>query len=1259
MSSLWAALENSGADSMINSQLASALSADAQYWEESISPSQVRKDLQEADPSNPSHTNQIGKSMKWLLASISKGRDVSDFYPHVVKLVGVPSVQVRKLVYLYTVQYANHNASTRELSLLSINAFQRGLGDAEALIRALALRVLTTIRLADIWQIQMLAVQRCAADPSPYVRKCAAMALAKLKTEESLDLILEQLHKLLEQERNLMVLSSAVISFHELCPERLDLLHTSFHKLCELLTDMDEWGQVIVIDCLARYCRTFFQEPRQWKEGTAARIDRSKRVRRTAQGITHVQEDEIEEEEESQLLPSTLAEQSAEAGVQLPRRNIVAPSKIKRRVVRKGFYSDEEDESTEEEVFTREADGPVVSMSTAFRENPIEDANATVAAPVLEDSEDSELHPDHRKLLRSAMPLLKSRNAAVVLAVCSLHYYCGVSSIRVRSAMGKALVRIHRDHREIQYVILGAIKALATECPSAFKPFIQDFLVKALDPPFTRVEKLHVLVSLAIEPTAIGIVLKELSSYVRNGDRDFAVASVQAVGRIAELTRIVHDRQGERTDKVIQQRAAANEIALNCLHGLFILSYVVERHIVLGQCVEVMQCIIQMLQSDSKGGGDLMHVSDENLVQECCIRRIVVLLVASLNHRLESLDDTERDDDDESVQEGPQTRLRAISPVLPPCAVASSLWAVGEYCLGVSSPFFSVLETAASGASLHEIFKLLVVVFCELEACEREQAIIMAVKHILVGTSSDRNVCEQLLSLGRHDTTPDVRQQARALSGFLHASAIGLKFDAENLETSLTHSTLSDQEAREVIVTMKPSPSWLPVESGTTADENSIRFGTLSSLVGQKLHQSYIPLPKWAGEDSDSSLRPIKVESEATQKQVNGKTQNGGFYEESDSSSSSSSESGDSSSDSEESEPEQVMNTASHGDVLIPTGNPVSSLPSRMESSSSSSTSDDSSSSSDTGSDSEDVETSKVGTLLQLDSAVTKPTGTMNGTTASSIAADLQGIVISPQPVSTFDQPTDVNLDRDSGNWHQLVKPEHAGGLSVQARYLRGPSKTRQIQQLGMTVDKASVVCVQMRFEHQGKSVPVRRLRVLQRASSTGSSTIRPAKLVLPPEIPQLPPGKLVECCLGIDFTAPSDRDGSMQARLEIKHSSGGIPVELKPSIGELLLPCKRTITDFDQAVQRMQGFQRVESTFPLEADFASTLAKVMGSLALTNIDTRSDNFPLRLAGSLPASNSPVYIQLSVEAGQGKIIVCCEHALVVSSLMSLAKKSLQ
>lgn len=467
---------------LLNTQLASALSTfgDSQFWEETISPSTIRNELSSSDPSNPNSTPTLQKGMKWLLASISKGRDVSDFYPHVVKLVGATSLEVRKMVYMYLVQYADHDATTRELSLLSINSFQRGLADHEQLIRALALRVLSSIRIPDILQIQILGVQKCAKDHSPYVRKCAANAISKLSIrcdEMQREMLLDILKQLLDSDSCTMVLSSCLIAFNELCPERLDLIHTSYRKICHLLTDMDEWGQVIIIDMLARYCRKFFKAPRNWKGGTAERIDRERRVRRTVAGLAQDVGDHLAQEISSSL---NLSEDNNVPSVTKGGFTDAAPKKIKRRVVQKGFYSDEEDESTEEEVYAESPLGLPISTASAMRQRNImglPGVQQQIAVNV-EDTEDIDLDEDHKLLLQSAMPLLKSRNAGVVLSVCSLLYYCGVSSIKSRSAMGKALVRIHRGRREIQYVVLTSIRTLVTECPSAFAPFLNDFFVK-------------------------------------------------------------------------------------------------------------------------------------------------------------------------------------------------------------------------------------------------------------------------------------------------------------------------------------------------------------------------------------------------------------------------------------------------------------------------------------------------------------------------------------------------------------------------------------------------------------------------------------------------------------------------------------------------------------------------------------------------------------------------------------------------------------
>ena len=84
------------------------------------------------------------------------------------------------MVYMYLSHYCDFNHQCRELALLSINSFQKDLAASNQLVRAMALRVMTSIRVPDVIQIQLLAVKKCAGDSSPYVRKCAANAIAKL-----------------------------------------------------------------------------------------------------------------------------------------------------------------------------------------------------------------------------------------------------------------------------------------------------------------------------------------------------------------------------------------------------------------------------------------------------------------------------------------------------------------------------------------------------------------------------------------------------------------------------------------------------------------------------------------------------------------------------------------------------------------------------------------------------------------------------------------------------------------------------------------------------------------------------------------------------------------------------------------------------------------------------------------------------------------------------------------------------------------------
>ena len=58
-----------------------------------------------------------------------------------------------------------------------------------------------------------------------------------------------------------LVAGSAIQAFEEICPERIDLIHKNYRKLCNLLVDVEEWGQVVIINTLTRYARTQFVNP--------------------------------------------------------------------------------------------------------------------------------------------------------------------------------------------------------------------------------------------------------------------------------------------------------------------------------------------------------------------------------------------------------------------------------------------------------------------------------------------------------------------------------------------------------------------------------------------------------------------------------------------------------------------------------------------------------------------------------------------------------------------------------------------------------------------------------------------------------------------------------------------------------------------------------------------------------------------------------------------------------------------------------------
>lgn len=108
---------------------------------------------------------------------MSKGTNVQVLFPQVAKLVARQNPEIKKMVYIYLGQYAELEQTA---ALLAINILKKDLSHTNQLVRAHALRTISSLRVRIIIQLVVVAVVGGTKDTSPYVRKTAAHGILKV-----------------------------------------------------------------------------------------------------------------------------------------------------------------------------------------------------------------------------------------------------------------------------------------------------------------------------------------------------------------------------------------------------------------------------------------------------------------------------------------------------------------------------------------------------------------------------------------------------------------------------------------------------------------------------------------------------------------------------------------------------------------------------------------------------------------------------------------------------------------------------------------------------------------------------------------------------------------------------------------------------------------------------------------------------------------------------------------------------------------------
>ena len=172
------------------------------------------------------------RAVKKVIAAMTVGKDVSSLFTQVLKCVETDDLELKKLVYLYIINYSK---AQPDLTLMAINTFRKDSTEkVNPLIRSLAVRTMGCIGIEEMLEYLLGPLADAMNDEDAYVRKTAAMCVAKvyeINPQKISDLgILDKLKELLF-DQNGFVVSNAVAAVSEIQNSKGKFVHVDTNLL--------------------------------------------------------------------------------------------------------------------------------------------------------------------------------------------------------------------------------------------------------------------------------------------------------------------------------------------------------------------------------------------------------------------------------------------------------------------------------------------------------------------------------------------------------------------------------------------------------------------------------------------------------------------------------------------------------------------------------------------------------------------------------------------------------------------------------------------------------------------------------------------------------------------------------------------------------------------------------------------------------------------------------------------------------------------